>query len=145
MVEKLKVRIRRTAPSADGISLSSLTDRLGPRAAQELFSRIDGSLRQGTVILGTSVRDARLGISKANTAGCAQVVVPGRSSGRRDGSINPSDGMVIMKFDDLEAVVRAGRDEFNWAQAFAPRSGLEAATTSPTLKRGSRGRRQLQA
>jgi hypothetical protein len=145
MLEADKVRARRTAASKEGISLSSLTDRLGPRAAQELFSRIDGSLRQGTLIIGTSVRDARMGFSKANTAGCAQVVVPGRSGGRQNSPINPSDGMVIMKLDDLEAVVRAGRDEFDWAQAFAPRSGLEAATTTPTLKRGSRGRRQLQA
>lgn len=33
----------------------------------------------------------------------------------------------------------------HWVQAFSPRSGLQAATTSPTLQRGSRGRRQLQA
>ena len=33
----------------------------------------------------------------------------------------------------------------DWTQAFSPRSGLEAATTSPTLQRGSRGRRQLRA
>ena len=33
----------------------------------------------------------------------------------------------------------------DWALAFSPHSGLEAATTSPTLQRGSRGRRQLRA
>jgi len=145
MAEAVKARTERLSSAKEGISLSALEDRLGPRAAQELFSRIDGALRQGTVIIGTSVREARIGFSKAHTAGCAQVVVPGRSSSRQQGPVNPSDGLVIIKMDDLEAVVRAGRNEFDWAQTFAPRSGLEAATTSPILKRGSRGRRQLQA
>jgi hypothetical protein len=140
-----KVRTRSVASPREGISLSALSDRLGSRAAEELFGRIDGSLREGGLIMGTTVRDARIGFSKAYAAGCAQVVVPGRTGSRREGPINPSDGMVIMKLDDLEAVVRAGRDEFDWAKAFAPRSGLEAATTSPILRRGSRGRRQLQA
>lgn len=120
-----------------------LMDRLGPRAGQELFSRIDGSLRQGTVIFGASVREARGGFSKAHTAGCAQFVIQGRSGRSRKSTGGPSDGLVIMKLGDLEAVVRAGQDKFDWAEAFAPRSGLEAATTSPKLKVGSRGRRQL--
>ena len=42
-----------------------------------------------------------------------------------------------------EAAVQAGH-EFDWARVFAPRRGLENAITSPTLKRGSRGHRQLQ-
>lgn len=129
----------------DGISLSALTDSLGSKAAQEFFNRIDGSQRNGTTIIGTTVRNARAGFSKAKAACTAQVVVPGRSGSRREGPINPSDGLVIIKMDDLAAVVRAGQGEFDWTRAFAPRNGLKAATTSPALKRGSRGSRQLQA
>lgn len=143
IADKAKAKTKARRPTRDGITLEALVDRLGDRAAKEFFSRIDGTLREGTVIVGASVRDARLSFSKAMT-GSAKVVVPGRTSGRRRGSVDPSDGFVIMKIDDLEAVVRAGRDEFDWAQAFAPRAGLDAATTTPSLKRGSRGRRQLQ-
>ncbi len=141
-----KVGTRRAAVQMrDGISLSALADSLGLKAAQEFFSRIDGSQCNGTTIIGTTVRNARAGFSKANAACPAQVVVPGRSGSRREGPINPSDGLVIIKMDDLAAVVRAGQGEFDWTRAFAPRHGLEAATTSPMPKRGSRGRRQLQA
>ncbi|WP_292531092.1 hypothetical protein [Methylocystis sp.] len=138
---KVKTKARRVIK--EGITLQALVDRLGDRAAREFFNRIDGTLREGTVIVGTSVRDARVGFGKAMTSS-AKVVVPGRTSGRRRSSVDPSEGFVIMKIDDLEAVVRAGQDEFDWGQAFAPRAGLEAATTTPVLKRGSRGRRHLQ-
>lgn len=127
-----------------GIPFEVLVDRLGPSAAKEFFARVDISMREGTVIIGTSVRDARNNFGKA-TVGSAKVVVPGRVSDHRRGTVDPSDGFVIMKIDDLAAVVHASRDEFDWVRAFAPRAGLEAATVSPALKRGSRGRRQLQA
>jgi hypothetical protein len=140
-----KVGTRRKAPSKEGISLSALADRLGVRAAEELFSRIDGSMREGTMIIGASVRDARVGFSKAQTSGHAQVVISGRSSSGRHKQTNAADGMVILRMDDLEAVVRAAQEKFDWARTFAPRGGLEAATTSPILQRGSRGHRQLKA
>jgi putative sterol carrier protein len=144
VVDKVGTRLA-VANLRNGISLSALADSLGLKAAQEFLSRIDDSQRDGTMILGTTVRNARAGFSKAKAACPAQVVVPGRSGSRREGPINPSDGLVIIKMDDLAAVVRAGRGEFDWTEAFAPRRGLEAATTSPMLKRGSRGRRQPQA
>ncbi|MFG1393471.1 hypothetical protein [Xanthobacter agilis] len=143
IADKARAKIKARRVTKEGITFEALVERLGPRAAKEFFDRIDGTLREGTVIVGTSVRDARIGFGKA-MAGSAKVVVPGRVSGQRREAVDPSDGFVIMKIDDLEAVVRAGRDEFDWAQAFAPRAGLAAATTSPALKRGSRGRRQLQ-
>jgi hypothetical protein len=138
-----KIRVRRAA-AGFGITLPALADRLGARAAQELFNRIDRSLRKGTVVVGTSVREARSGFSKAHTAGCAQVVIS-RHGSSAHGQIDPSDGLVIIKIEDLEAVVKAAREEFDWARVFAPRSGLEAASSTPTLKRGSRGRRKLEA
>ena len=144
MVVKVKAE-ESAALSGECISLSALADHLGPRAAEVLFSRIDDSLRHGEFIVGTNVRDARIGFSKAQTAGHAQFVIPGRSNSRQQTPTKLSDGVVIIKMDDLEAVVRAGQEQFNWAREFAPRGGLAAATTSPQLKRGSRGRRQLQA
>ncbi len=45
--------------------------------------------------------------------------------------------------DKKEPVVEATTE--TWSEAFAPRDDLEAASTTPTLKRGSLGRRQLQA
>jgi hypothetical protein len=127
------------APTGEGISLAALADYLGPRAAAALFDRIDGSLRHGDVIVGTNVRNARVGFSKAHMAGHAQVVVPGRSTARA----KVSDGVVIIKMADLEAVVRAGQEPFDWGREFAPRDGLAAAAMSPELRRGSRGRRQF--
>ena len=105
-----KARPQRTTVSMDsGISLSALEDRLGSQAAQEFLSRIDRSQRHGTTIIGTSVRDARTGISKAKLAGHVQVVVPGRSGNKPMSKIGLSDSLVIIKLDDLAAVVRAGR------------------------------------
>ena len=144
MVDKVKPK-KTEDPSGEGISLSALADRLGPRAAAALFGTIDRSLRRGNVIIGTNVRNARIGFSKAHTAGHAQFVVPGRSKSRPLAPAKLSDGVLIIKIDDLEAVVRAGQEQFDWAQAFAPQSGLAAATKSPQLKPGSRGRRQLRA
>ncbi len=143
MPDKPKKKPKAWRPPTDGIAFEALVDRLGFRAAKEFFNRIDVSLREGTVVVGTSVRDARNSFGKA-MAGNAKVVIPGRASGRRRGMIDPSKGFVIMKIDDLEAIVRASRDEFDWVRAFAPRAGLEAATTSPALEPGSRGRRRLQ-
>jgi len=142
LIDKPKPQDPEAAP-AEGISLTALADHLGPRAAEALFSRIDGSSRQGEVIIGTNVRDARIGFSKAQTSGRAQFVVPGRSNLRQQTQTQLSDGIVIISLDDLEAVVRAGQEQFDWAAAFAPRGGLTAATMSPQLKPGSRGRRPL--
>ena len=139
MADKLNPQ-RATGTTANGISLSALCDHLGPQAAKEFFGRIDGAQRQGSTIIGTSVRDARTGLSKAKIEGHVQFVVPGRS-----GRVSPGDGLVIIKMNDLAAVVRAGRGEFDWTQTFAPRNGLEAATASPKLQLGSRGRRGLRA
>lgn len=146
MTEVSKVRAGRPkSPSREGISLAALVDRLGERAAYALFSRIDSSQRDGTTIVGRSVRDARSGFNKAHADGCAQVVVPGRAVAGRDERVDTSDELLIIKMADLEAVVRAGQEPHSWLETFAPRKGLEAATTSPKLKRGSRGRRLLQA
>lgn len=136
-----EVKTPMVVASKEGISLSALTDRLGSAAGLEFFRRIDSALRVGTTVFGMNVRHARLGFSKVHTGGGAQVVIPGRKGGLRD----TSNCMVIMKLDDLEAVVCAGRDEFDWARVFAPRSGLGASTTSPVLRRSSHGRRLLHA
>lgn len=137
----------RQAPvrSTHGLSLSVLERRLGTRAAQVFFNRIDSAQRQGTMIIGTSIRDARGGLGKAHRAGRALLVCDRRAGRHGKRSADPFDGLVIIKLDDLAAVVRAGQEEFDWATAFAPRSGLEAAATSPAVKPGSRGHRQLRA
>ena len=121
----------------DGVSLDQLADRLGKKAATEFFERVDGSLRNGNVIHATNVRGSRTVFSKARHQGQAQLVVNGRGVGA------VGDSVVIIKMDDLEAVVRAGREPFSWAKTFAPRSGLRPATSSPSIVRGARGRRQL--
>ena len=130
-------------PAEIGITLSALTDRLGPHAAQELLSRIDHSQRRGTTITGTNVRGARTGFSKAQTEGCVQVVLRGAGSKKLRTRVYTDDSLVIIKMVDFAAVVRAGQGDYDWVQAFQPRSGLEAATISPILQRGSTGRREL--
>ncbi len=138
-----KTRARKAKDDFEGVPLSTLVDHLGREAAQEFFSRIDGSLRRGNVIVGTTVRDSRSGFARAHKPGHAQFVTPGRWSGTLKIDQTFSDSVVIIKMDDLEAVVKAGQKPFAWGQEFAPRAGLAAAETFPVLKRGSRGRRQL--
>lgn len=130
---------------ADGVTLGTLIDRLGKGAAEEFFGRIDGSLRAGDVIRGTNVRESRIAFSKARQGGHAQLVVPGRASDGRRGAADVGDSVVVMKMDDFQAVVRAGREAFDWGRAFAPHSGLEPATSSPAIIRGARGARLLRA
>lgn len=134
------------ADAADnGVTLDTLIDRLGKGAAEEFFGRIDGSLRTGDVVHGTNVRESRVAFSKARLDGHAQLVVPGRASDGRRGAADIGDSVVVIKMDDFQAVVRAGRDEFDWGRAFAPHSGLEAATSGAAIVRGARGARLLRA
>lgn len=131
--------------SRTGVTRSTLIEQLGEGPGQEFFSRIDGAQRKGEVVVGSNVREARIGFSKVNVRH-AQLVIPGRGGGsaaRR--ATDLADGVVIMKMEDLEAVVKAGQKSFDWAAEFAPRSGLEAAIRTPNLKPGSRGRRTLRA
>ena len=130
---------------SDCISLPELAELIGQGPAEEFFERIDQDSRFGDVIVGTNVRQARTSFSKVHTPGHAQLVVPGRSPNRRGSIASLSDSVVIMRMEDLEAVVQAAHDEFSWIDEFSPRPGLAAATKSPVLKRGSRGRRQLRA
>lgn len=140
-----KSEIEQTAGQEEGISLATLIAHLGPDAGIEFFNRIDKEQRRGTTIVGSTVRGSRSGFTRAHTTGQAQFVTPGRASGLRESSELLSDSVVIMNMDDFEAVVRAAQKPFDWRQEFAPRAGLAAATTTPALKRGSRGRRQLRA
>jgi len=139
-----KSNIKEPTGQGEGISLETLIDRLGPNAGIEFFNRIDQELRRGATIVGSTVRGSRGGFARAHTTGQAQFVTPGRT-GSRDASEILSDSLVIMKMDDFEAVVKAAQKPFDWRQEFAPRAGLAAAASKPVLKRGSRGRRQLQA
>lgn len=134
---------REPVAQSQEVSLATLIDHLGVEAAREFFKRIDGQQRRGQVIMGYTVRGSRHSFSRAYTTGQAQFVTPGRPSEYRP--VTFSDSVVIMKMDDFEAVVKAGQKPFDWVQLFAPRAGLEAATTMPTLKRASQGRRQLRA
>jgi hypothetical protein len=143
--ENKVVSERAASLSGEGISLTELAHRLGTKAAEELFGRIDRDQRHGELILGKNVREARSMFGRLQKEGHVQVVVPGRSDKRTRAEADTSEGLVILRIDDLEAVVKASRDEFNWAQAFAPRSGLPAASSAPALKRGSRGRRTFRA
>lgn len=127
----------------DGVTFETLVDQLGRGAAEEFFERVDPLLRDGRVIHGTNVRESRTVSSKARHQGQAQLVVPGRSGKRRGGQVHVGDSVVIINMDDLGAVVRAGRAQFDWVDAFAPRGGLPAATNGAKIVQGSRGRRQL--
>ncbi|WP_146008531.1 hypothetical protein [Komagataeibacter saccharivorans] len=128
-----------TPLDSEGVSLDELSDRLGKEAAAEFFDRVDNTLRTGNVIQPTNVRQSRAVFDKARRHRRALLIISGR------GANEVGDSMVIIKMDDFEAVVRAGREAFSWANAFAPRSGLGAATNSMQIARGSRGRRQLRA
>jgi hypothetical protein len=134
-----------SSPTGEGISFTELANRLGTKPAEELFGRIDSDLRHGAMILGKNVREARSMFGRLQQEGRVQVVVPGRSDKRTRTQTDTSEGVVILRFDDLEAVVKAAQDEFSWTRAFAPRSGLPAAISTPELKRGSRGHRTLRA
>ena len=131
------------ATRPEGVSLSTLIEHLGTDAANEFFNRVDDAQRDGQEIVGLTVRESRVGFSRAHTSGHAQFVMPIRTGVDRAPSAVLSDSLVVMKMDDFAAVVRAGRNAFDWTREFAPRAGLAAATTTPTLKRSSRGRRQF--
>ena len=145
MVTTEKSKIHGTTSQDEGISLATLMDLLGPDAGIEFFNRIDQEQRRGATIVGSTVRGSRGGFARARTTGQAQFVTPGRTNGSREASEILSDSVVIMKMNDFEAIVKAVKKPFDWRQEFAPRAGLAAAVTTPALKRGSRGRRQLQA
>ena len=121
------------------VSLIELSDRLGKVAATELFNRVDPELRSGDVIYAANVRGSRAVFNKVRHKGQAQLVIDGRGAGDLENSV------VIIKMDDFEAVVRAGREPFSWIKAFAPRGGLDAATNSARIVKGARGRRQLKS
>src|SRR6266568_4420083 len=145
-IKETKVEAEGAASLAgEGISFTELANRLGAKPAEELFGRIDRDLLHGEMILGKNVREARSVFGRLQQEGHVQVVVPGRSDKRSRARTDTSEGLVILRFDDLEAVVKAAHDEFSWALAFAPRSGLPAASSTPELKRGSRGHRTLRA
>jgi|GEM_PF-2156238 len=133
----------RGSHAQNSISFADLEHRLGPRAAGELFERVDKAQREGSVIHGRNVRDARSSFGRIQQEGNVQVVVA-RSGGKRSRPPSVSDGLVIIRIDDLEAVVKAAQRPFDWASAFAPRNDLPAATSVPELNQGSRGRRALQ-
>ena len=128
-------------PAMKGPGLSTLVELFGPSVAHEFFKRIDPSLRDEALITGTTASDARSCFSRASRAGCIQIIVPDNEQAITD----LSAAVVVINMVDLQAVVRAVDGEFNWARVFAPRSGLEAASTSPQLRRGSVGRRYAQA
>ena len=143
-IKESKAETVHPAPlSSDGISFAELARRLGKKAAEELFVRIDRDLRHGEVILGKNVREARSLFGRLRKEGHVQMVVPGRSDKRASAPADVAEGLVILRIDDLEAVVKAAQDQFSWSQVFAPRSGLPAASSVPAIKRGSRGRRAL--
>jgi len=125
-----------------GVTRSALIEQLGETAGEEFFSRIDDALRDGDIVLGSNVRNARTGFGKVD-AGHAMLVIPGRVNAHAagGGTVDLSEGVVIMNMKDLEAVVKAGQRTFDWAAEFAPCNGLAAATSTPRLKPGSRGRR----
>ena len=123
-------------------SFIELVHRLGARAAEELFGRIDKDLRHGEMILGRNVRDARPVLGRLRKGGNVQVIISERSRPKRTRG-GTSECLIVLRIDDLEAVVKATHHEFNWAHAFAPRSDLPAAASVPTIKRGSHGHRTL--
>jgi hypothetical protein len=141
--ERMAVLEKEAPDHRTGISLEILVDRLGRDAGEEFFGRVDDALREGLVIHGTNVRESRMVFSKARTQGHAQLVVPGRSGTRSGGAADISESLVIITMDDFEAVVKAGRDKFDWVELFSASAGLPQARSRPQLVRGSRGRRDL--
>lgn len=135
---------QQTTTQSEGISLATLIDHLGVEAGEEFFNRIDNSQRHGKMIMGYTVRDSRTSFTRAYTTGQAQFVTPGKAGTNRKASAMFSDSVVIIKMEDLTAVVQASRKAFDWTKEFTPRAGLAAALTTPMLKRSSRGRRQLE-
>src|SRR4051794_16808249 len=104
---KERDEVQTEGTAVPGISLADLADRLGAAPAQEFFERIDLELRKDDVVLGTNVRAARNAFTRARHAGNAQIVIPGQSQSRAQSSVDISEGVVMMTFLDLEAVVKA--------------------------------------
>jgi hypothetical protein len=127
---------------AKGFSLKALSDYLGPHAARMLFSRFDKDSRQGNIVWGKNVREARKSFGSIGSAK-AQIVMPKLGHGRRASEADLGEGVILIRMDDLQAVIDAGRGECDWAARFAPVKGLAAATRLPETAKGSRGSRDF--
>lgn len=125
-----------------GFSLQALSDYLGPRAAETLFSRLDKDLRHGNVVWGKNVREARKSFSSIGSSR-AQIVVPNLGRGKRASEADLGEGVIMIQMEDMLAVIDASRGEFDWAAQFAPAKGLAAATDLPEIAKGSRGSRDF--
>jgi hypothetical protein len=128
-------------PEGNGITLTDLVERFGEASGTKLFERMAGQLRRGNMVYGTTVRAARKSFSAALTPGQAQLVMPRRSADAHGGKAD--EGMVMIALADLEAVVKAGQAEFDWAAEFAPRPDLPVATTPVVIRSGAPGQRML--
>ena len=114
-----------------------LVDRLGEGAGAELFERLDEDYRSGERVVLASVREARNSFALARTPGRARLVRAQRPAKAGQGAVD--EEMVLIALSDLEAVVKANTVEFNWANAFAPRADLPAASAPLTVRSGVRG------
>lgn len=132
-----------------GVTLDELKRRLGPWAAVKLIERINTEPLRRLAVQVEALADSglvskgRAKVAKVWNEKSVRTGVRLRIGGRRLRASRASESVVILRIDDLEAVVKAAQQDFNWAEAFAPRSDLPAASEAPEIKRGSLGRRVL--
>ena len=100
-------------------SFIELVHRLGARAAEELFGRIDKDLRHGEMILGRNVRDARPVLGRLRKGGNVQVIISERSRPKRTRG-GTSECLIVLRIDDLEAVVRGDSPRIQLGSRFRP-------------------------
>jgi hypothetical protein len=122
---------------ADGMTITrtQLVDRLGGAGA-ELFERLDRAFRDEDRAVIANVREARLCFSNARAPGHARLVKAKRPT---KGRPEADEEMVLIGLRDLEAVVKANVDDFDWATVFAPRHDLPTASIPLTIRSGARG------
>ena len=120
------------------ITRGELVSRLGGSFGSHLFERIDKDYRRGEKVIVDSVRHARQSFSDVRAPGRARIVKAQRSSGSGE---TGAEEMLLIGMSDLEAVVKATENEFDWAAAFAPRPDLPTASTPVSIRSGAPGRK----
>lgn len=115
---------------------ADLVDKLGWFGA-ELFDRLDFQHKNGDEVAVLTVREARTQLATARQRGHGKVVKPQKgNSGSED-----MDEFLMISLADITDAFAASTMQYDWAQAFAPRKDLPAATRRVEIKRGVRGRR----
>jgi len=107
---------------------------LGP-VGFALFDLLDNRDKRGERVPIHTVRAAREQFSLARQPGRWKVVRDGRGASAEE------EGMLLISISDLREALEASKPAFDWAEAFAPRADLPAASDTLEIRSGGRGER----